>query len=195
MHAASWRIHHRRRSSGGPRRGSRRLRRGAVQIKVMAGGGASSEYDPLYVAQYTTEEIAAAYSQRAMARYGSIATFCGHATGHRTGARCVEMGHPDRRIRDETARRAGVFLSTNVGSMTTVPPGLTETSAPSSRSAVRDRQHDEPCEETSRAVVRDRPDQELEMLRADGNSRCVPDGSRRSRSCVRAASVNANSCD
>ena len=36
------------------------LRRGAVQIKVMAGGGVSSPYDPLDTVQYTPEEMRAA---------------------------------------------------------------------------------------------------------------------------------------
>jgi imidazolonepropionase-like amidohydrolase len=33
------------------------LRQGATQIKIMAGGGVSSSYDPLDVAEYTEEEI------------------------------------------------------------------------------------------------------------------------------------------
>jgi imidazolonepropionase-like amidohydrolase len=36
------------------------LRKGASQIKVMAGGGVSSDYDPLDVAQYTLDELKAA---------------------------------------------------------------------------------------------------------------------------------------
>ena len=36
------------------------LRRGASQIKLMAGGGVSSDYDPLDVAQYTLDELKAA---------------------------------------------------------------------------------------------------------------------------------------
>jgi len=36
------------------------LRRGAVQIKVMAGGGVSSPYDPIYSVQYSPEEFRAA---------------------------------------------------------------------------------------------------------------------------------------
>lgn len=36
------------------------LRAGASQIKVMAGGGAASEYDPLDVTQYTLDEMKAA---------------------------------------------------------------------------------------------------------------------------------------
>ena len=36
------------------------LRQGASQIKVMAGGGVASSYDPLDVSQYTEEEIEAA---------------------------------------------------------------------------------------------------------------------------------------
>lgn len=36
------------------------LRAGASQIKVMAGGGAASTYDPLDVTQYTLDEMKAA---------------------------------------------------------------------------------------------------------------------------------------
>jgi len=36
------------------------LRRGATQIKVMAGGGGGSQYDPLHTTQYTDEELRAA---------------------------------------------------------------------------------------------------------------------------------------
>jgi hypothetical protein len=36
------------------------LRAGASQIKVMAGGGAASPYDPLDVTQYTLDELKAA---------------------------------------------------------------------------------------------------------------------------------------
>jgi len=36
------------------------LRAGATQIKVMAGGGAASAYDPLDVTQYTLDEMKAA---------------------------------------------------------------------------------------------------------------------------------------
>ena len=42
------------------RRVRENLMRGASQIKVMAGGGVSSYYDPLDVAQYTSEELKAA---------------------------------------------------------------------------------------------------------------------------------------
>ena len=39
-------------------RGAREmLRRGASQLKVMAGGGVASDYDPLDVTQYTEREI------------------------------------------------------------------------------------------------------------------------------------------
>ncbi len=34
--------------------------RGASQIKLMAGGGVASDYDPLDVVQYTEEEMRAA---------------------------------------------------------------------------------------------------------------------------------------
>jgi len=45
------------------------LRRGAVHIKVMAGGGVSSTFDPLYTVQYSAEEFRAA--TEAAADYGT----------------------------------------------------------------------------------------------------------------------------
>jgi len=45
------------------------LRRGAVHIKVMAGGGVSSEFDPIYTVQYSAEEFRAA--TEAAADYGT----------------------------------------------------------------------------------------------------------------------------
>ncbi len=36
------------------------LKNGATQIKIMGGGGVTSEYDPLHVVQYTPEEVRAA---------------------------------------------------------------------------------------------------------------------------------------
>ena len=38
----------------------RNLRMGATQIKLAAGGGVSSDYDPLDVSEYTLDELKAA---------------------------------------------------------------------------------------------------------------------------------------
>ncbi len=44
------------------KRSREQLRQGATQLKLMAGGGVASEYDPIDVAQYTVEEFRAAVS-------------------------------------------------------------------------------------------------------------------------------------
>jgi imidazolonepropionase-like amidohydrolase len=77
-------------------RGAREmLRRGASQIKLMAGGGVASDYDPLDVAQYTVREIRAAVD--AAENWGTYVTV--HAYTPRAvraaiaaGVRCVEHG-------------------------------------------------------------------------------------------------------
>ena len=64
------------------------LRRGATQIKVMAGGGASSPYDPLYTVQYSAEEFRVA--TEAAADYG---TYVGvHAYNDESIIRAIENG-------------------------------------------------------------------------------------------------------
>lgn len=106
------------------------LRRGAVQIKVMGGGGASSEYDPLYVTQYTSAEIAAAVDAAAsFGTYVTVHSYNSTATRRaiEAGALCIEHGHLiDERTMKLLAER-GVFLSTNVVLYETLPPGLTDT--------------------------------------------------------------------
>ncbi|WP_099021623.1 metal-dependent hydrolase family protein [Mycolicibacterium palauense] len=72
------------------------LKLGASQIKLMAGGGAASLYDPLYTVQFTTEEMRAAV--RAAADYGTyVATHVYNVTGiHRAveaGVKSIEHGH------------------------------------------------------------------------------------------------------
>ena len=68
---------------------------GASQIKLMAGGGASSSYDPLDVTQYTVEEIRAAVE--AAENWGTYVTV--HAYTPRAvrqsieaGVKCIEHG-------------------------------------------------------------------------------------------------------
>lgn len=68
---------------------------GASQIKLMAGGGVSSRYDPIDVTQYTTEEIRAAVE--AAENWGTYVTV--HAYTSRAvrnaveaGVKCIEHG-------------------------------------------------------------------------------------------------------
>jgi imidazolonepropionase-like amidohydrolase len=64
------------------------LRRGGVQIKVMAGGGVSSTYDPLYTVQYSAEEIRAA--TQAAEDYGTYVAV--HAYNDSAIIRAIENG-------------------------------------------------------------------------------------------------------
>ncbi len=71
------------------------LRQGATQIKVMAGGGVSSSYDPLDVAQYTEEEIAAAV--KAAAGWNTYVTVHAYTpsamqSAIRAGVKCIDHG-------------------------------------------------------------------------------------------------------
>jgi imidazolonepropionase-like amidohydrolase len=90
------------------------LRFGASQIKVMAGGGTSSDYDPLDVTQYTLDEMKAAVE--AAEDWGAYVTV--HAYHPRSvrraieaGVKCVEHGQ----LLDESTLRLmakrGVWLS------------------------------------------------------------------------------------
>jgi imidazolonepropionase-like amidohydrolase len=64
------------------------LRAGASQIKVMAGGGAASAYDPLDVTQYTLDEMKAAVD--AAGDWGTYVTV--HAYTPKAVRRAVEAG-------------------------------------------------------------------------------------------------------
>jgi len=64
------------------------LRRGASQIKLMAGGGVSSDYDPLDVAQYTLDELRAAVE--AAADWNTYVTV--HAYTPRAIQKAIEAG-------------------------------------------------------------------------------------------------------
>lgn len=91
------------------------LKLGASQIKLMAGGGAASLYDPLYTVQFTPAEIRAAV--RAAEDYGTyVATHVYNVTGIRraveAGVKSIEHGH----LADEPTvamlAERGVWLST-----------------------------------------------------------------------------------
>lgn len=72
------------------------LRQGATQIKIMAGGGVSSSYDPLDVAQYTEEELHAAV--RAAAGWNTYVTVHAYTpaavqSAIKAGVKCIDHGH------------------------------------------------------------------------------------------------------
>lgn len=77
-------------------RGAREmLRRGASQLKLMAGGGCASTYDPLDVAQFTEAEMRAAV--QAAENWGTYVTVHAYTprairTAVSAGVRCIEHG-------------------------------------------------------------------------------------------------------
>ncbi|MES2467450.1 MAG: amidohydrolase family protein [Verrucomicrobiota bacterium] len=71
------------------------LRNGATQIKLMAGGGVASSYDPLDVTQYTSAEFAAAVS--AAENWGTYVTVHAYKpkairSAVEAGVKCLEHG-------------------------------------------------------------------------------------------------------
>lgn len=70
------------------RRTREQLMKGASQIKIMAGGGVSSLYDPLDVTQYTEPEIVAAVE--AAADWGTYV--CAHVYTPKGIQRCISAG-------------------------------------------------------------------------------------------------------
>jgi imidazolonepropionase-like amidohydrolase len=88
---------------------------GASQLKLAAGGGVISQYDPIDVSQYTREEFRAAVE--AAENWGTYVAVHAYAprairTAIRAGVRCVEHGQ----LMDEEVARTmadnGVWLST-----------------------------------------------------------------------------------
>src|SRR5262249_20984349 len=77
-------------------RSREQLRKGASQIKLMAGGGVASPYNPIESTQYTEREIVAAVE--AAENWGTYVTV--HAYTPRAivqalsaGVKCIEHGH------------------------------------------------------------------------------------------------------
>jgi imidazolonepropionase-like amidohydrolase len=71
------------------------LRAGASQIKVMAGSGAASAYDPLDVAQYTLDEMKAAVEAADdWGTYVTVHAYTPKAVGRaiEAGVKCIEHG-------------------------------------------------------------------------------------------------------
>lgn len=90
------------------------LMQGATQIKLAAGGGVSSDYDPLDVSQYTEAEFRAAVE--AAANWNTYVTVHAYTpiaiqTAIRAGVKCIEHGQ----LMDETTAKImaekGIWLS------------------------------------------------------------------------------------
>jgi imidazolonepropionase-like amidohydrolase len=103
------------------------LRLGATQIKVMAGGGVVSEFDPLDVSQYLEDELKVAVD--AAADWGTYVTVHAYnptsiARAVKAGVKCIEHGH----LIDEPTMKLladkGIFLSTQVVLFTLPIDGL-----------------------------------------------------------------------
>ena len=72
------------------------LKRGASQIKLTAGGGISSSFDPLDVSQFTEEEIRAAVeAAEDWGTYVTVHAFTTRAVNKAisAGVKCIEHGH------------------------------------------------------------------------------------------------------
>jgi imidazolonepropionase-like amidohydrolase len=90
------------------------LRAGAAQIKVMAGGGAASAYDPLDVAQYTLDEMKAAVE--AADDWGTYVTVHAYTPkavqrAVEAGVKCVEHGQLLDEATMKLLAKKGVWLS------------------------------------------------------------------------------------
>ena len=93
------------------------LRKGAVHIKLMAGGGIASQYDPIHTTQYSLTEMKAAVD--AAADWGTYVMV--HAYTDASVRRSIESGvkviEHGQLMTDETAKLAaenGVWLSTQI---------------------------------------------------------------------------------
>jgi imidazolonepropionase-like amidohydrolase len=89
------------------KRSREQLMKGATQLKLMAGGGVSSNYDPLDVTQYTDAEFAAAVS--AAENWGTYVTVHAYTpkairSAVASGVKCLEHGQL---IDEDTARLLG----------------------------------------------------------------------------------------
>ena len=86
-------------------RAREQLMLGASQLKLAAGGGVSSNYDPIDVSQYTEAEFrAAADAAENWGTYVAVHAYTPRAiqTAIRGGVRCIEHGH----LMDEATARA-----------------------------------------------------------------------------------------
>lgn len=103
------------------------LRRGAVQIKLMAGGGVSSHYDPLHTIQYTPEEIrAAVVAAENWGTYVAVHAYTDAAVraAVEAGVKCIDHGPF---ITEETMKfmaERGVYLAPTARIALTTPESL-----------------------------------------------------------------------
>jgi imidazolonepropionase-like amidohydrolase len=109
------------------------LRKGANFIKVLASGGAASEYDPLDVSEYTLDELRAAVE--VATGFGTYVTVHSYNTTStrraiEAGVRCIEHGHLIDAATMRLMVERDVFLSTNLVSYETAPPGSTPRQIP-----------------------------------------------------------------
>ena len=106
------------------------LGHGAAMLKVMASGGAASEFDPIEVVEYTPEELRAAVEvASSFGTYVTVHSYNSASTRRaiEAGVRCIEHGH----LIDESTMKLiaerGIFLSTNMVVYEVPPPGISET--------------------------------------------------------------------
>jgi imidazolonepropionase-like amidohydrolase len=90
------------------------LRRGATQIKVMAGGGISSEYDPVDTHQYSLEELRAAVEAAdEWNTYVAVHAYTDQAARKalEAGVKVIEHGHMMSEDTLRLLKEKGAFLS------------------------------------------------------------------------------------
>ncbi|MGI9329593.1 MAG: amidohydrolase family protein, partial [Gammaproteobacteria bacterium] len=90
------------------------LRQGATQIKVMAGGGISSDYDPIDTTQYSLEELRAAVeSAEDWNTYVAVHAYTDAAVNRSldAGVKVIEHGHLVSKKTLKRIKSEGAFLS------------------------------------------------------------------------------------
>jgi imidazolonepropionase-like amidohydrolase len=96
-------------------RAREQLMLGASQLKLAAGGGASSHYDPIDVSQYTEAEFRAAVdAAENWGTYVAVHAYTPRAieTAIRGGVKCIEHGHLMDEATAELIARSEIWLST-----------------------------------------------------------------------------------
>jgi imidazolonepropionase-like amidohydrolase len=96
-------------------RAREQLMLGASQLKLAAGGGVSSHYDPIDVSQYTEAEFRAAVdAAENWGTYVAVHAYTPRAiqTAIRGGVRCIEHGHLMDEATAELIGRNGIWLCT-----------------------------------------------------------------------------------
>jgi imidazolonepropionase-like amidohydrolase len=103
------------------------LRAGASQIKVMAGGGAASAYDPLDVAQYTLDEMKAAVEAADdWNTYVTVHAYTSKAVRRavEAGVKCIDHGQLLDEATVKLLAKRGVWLS--LQTLDPAPPTQTD---------------------------------------------------------------------